>query len=453
MNNRIKKIFYNNITLKKLIARPIIKDTLITTILGIAGRSAGLLIPFFVSAWFGISEDTDTFFFALGILVFFSGVFAWAVESVIVPFVAKLRYEGQEQVIKFVSSLLLICLLFLTGTLIFSLLVAKPILSLLTYFSSYSMNLLWIFLLEITPIILLMTASGILSGVLNSYKVFGIPALLRSLSLIIILGIAYLLKGTFGIHALAFGYIVGETCRFIFLLWAFHQKGIGLIQFSLQQKKAVWEFFKISIYMIIGMCIAGLPPIINRTIASHFDQGSVSVLEYAEKMFYIPAGILGSGFLTVILSYWSKGFQEEGSQRLWKSVLLVTKLMIFLSFGAAVFLFAFRHLLASIAIGWGRIDEEKIAEVGQLFGIYLLGLVPNILNLILGRAHLVLKNTAILMKAAFIGVGILLLLNAVITPNMGLKGIALSLAGSQIFVSLFLFFTLEKSLRIQNERL
>lgn len=434
--------------IKRITNRPIIRDTFITTTLGIIGRSAGLLIPFFISAWFGISKDTDAFFFVLGILVFFSGVFAWAIESVIVPYIAKLESDGSEIIGKFVGSLLLSCWVFLLVTICFLLFAAKPILLFTTNFSHYSINTIWGLLVEISPVILLITASGILGGVLNAYKLFGYPAFSTTLSLIIIILIAYLFKDTYGVHAIVLGYIIGEAFRFVFLLLKFRQANIGQIVLSFQQKKLVYDFYKISVFMIIGMCIAGLPPIINRAIASHFGIGGVSIVEYAEKMFYIPAGVIGSGFLTVVLSYWSDVFHNRGAKELWNGVIRVTKLMVLISFFSTVLLFIFRFQLTSLAIGWGKIPETEIKEVAQLFGIYLLGLIPNILNLILVRAHLVLKNTVNLMKATFVGVGMLLLFNAIITPYIGLMGIALSLTGFQVAVSLFLFITLKKSLKI-----
>lgn len=74
-------------------ARPLVRDTITTTFLSTIGKAVGFLIPFFIAAWFGVSQETDAFFFVYGLIIFMAGVFANVVESVIVPFVAELRAE------------------------------------------------------------------------------------------------------------------------------------------------------------------------------------------------------------------------------------------------------------------------------------------------------------------------------------------------------------------------
>src|SRR5260370_40061836 len=81
-------------------------------------------------------------------------------------------------------------------------------------------------------------------------------------------------------------------------------------------RKTQLEFLKLCSYTIVSMVVAGPPPLINRMIASRWGPGSVSIVEYSEKMFYVPAGLLGSGFLTVLLSHWSLHFQEASVAKL-----------------------------------------------------------------------------------------------------------------------------------------
>ena len=85
--------------------RPLVWDTIKTTFWSVIGRGAGFLIPFFIAAWFGVSEETDAFFFAYGIILFLSGIFAPVVESVIVPYVAEAR-SNNEDVGKFIGNIL-----------------------------------------------------------------------------------------------------------------------------------------------------------------------------------------------------------------------------------------------------------------------------------------------------------------------------------------------------------
>ena len=70
---------------------PFLWDTITTTLLSTIGNGVGLLIPFFIALWFGVTSDTDAFFFSYGLILFFSLTVAPVVESVIVPYIAEAR--------------------------------------------------------------------------------------------------------------------------------------------------------------------------------------------------------------------------------------------------------------------------------------------------------------------------------------------------------------------------
>lgn len=430
-------------------ANPIARDTFVTTALGVVGRATNLIVPFLVGAWFGMKMETDVLFIALAFLVFCTGVFAWAIEAVMVPFVAKLRHGNTDGVGTFVGGLISVLglgLAFLLPLLI----LARPVLGRLTNFSGQALHLLCLLLVELAPVLLMVTVSSVLSGTLNAYQIFWAPAISTAISLVATACVAYISKDALGIHAVVLGFVVGEGSRLLFLWQVLRRYGIGSVRFTWHMEPQVREFLKVSSYQIGGMCIAGLPPLVNRSIASYWGAGSVSLVEYAEKMSYIPAGILSSGFLTVILSHWAKDFHEGGLGRLRSQVHRMAKLIGCLACIAAVILFAFRYPLASLALGWGKVPQEKIVEVGQLFGVYVLGLLPNVVGLVLGRGHLVMKNTNVLMQGSVVAVAVLLLLNLGLTPLLGLRAIAVANAGSQGAVCLYLFWTLRKPPKIQE---
>ncbi len=425
----------------------IARDTLTTTGLGVIGRSANLLIPFVVGGLFGVSADTDAVFLALGILVLFTGVFAWAVEAVVVPFIAKLRAKGEAKVAAFVGAVLLWSALGVLASCIVLLVLARPLLALLTSLSVDTINLTYVLLLELSPVLLLVMFSSVLSGTLNAYRIFWAPAVSSTLAVVVVIGAICLGKGGIGIHAVALGYVIGEVCRLLFLWSVLRKTGMGSIRLAPEGRQTQLEFLKLCSYTIVSMVVAGLPPLINRMIASYGGPGSVSIVEYAEKMFYVPAGLLGSGFLTVVLAHWSLNFQEAGVEKLRDDVYLTARVLASGALMASVVLYALRYPLVSLALGWGSIPKESLVQVARLYGVYLLGLLPNAIGLVFGRAHLVLRNTRVLLETALVGVGVLLLLNAWLAPRFGLTGIALATAGCHTAYAVYLFWMLEKALR------
>ena len=109
-------------------SRALVWDTITTTGWSTVGKGMGFLVPFFVAAWFGVTAETDAFFFAYGLILFFSMTFAPVVESIIVPYIAEAR-SNNEDVGKFVGRILGISgigLLALVGIVLFCLLYTSP---------------------------------------------------------------------------------------------------------------------------------------------------------------------------------------------------------------------------------------------------------------------------------------------------------------------------------------
>jgi peptidoglycan biosynthesis protein MviN/MurJ (putative lipid II flippase) len=152
----------------QLRTRPLIWDTITTTIWSTLGKAAGFLIPFFIAAWFGVSAETDAFFFAYGLVIFLATIFSPVVETIIVPFIVDIRLKG-ENVGDFLGMTFGISLLGLLSLSAFFLLIIKPLLAITTKFSPDGLNLITLILYESIPMVILIVWTSILS-VHWSYK-------------------------------------------------------------------------------------------------------------------------------------------------------------------------------------------------------------------------------------------------------------------------------------------
>ena len=73
------------------------RDTVTTTAWNFLGRAVGFLTPIFLSAWFGISSETDAFFFGYGLIVFIAGIFPPSIENMTVPYIAEIRVTSAKE--------------------------------------------------------------------------------------------------------------------------------------------------------------------------------------------------------------------------------------------------------------------------------------------------------------------------------------------------------------------
>ena len=156
---------------------PLFRDTFTTTIWNILGKGMGLLIPFFIAACYGVSLETDIFFFLYGFILYLTSIVAISVKSNIVPFIAKIKSEQKVDTSLFASRLFSIILLIAIGLTIIFVIFARPIFSLITNFPKDSQGLLFQLFLATSPLLVLIILSSVLEGVLNAYFKFWLPAI------------------------------------------------------------------------------------------------------------------------------------------------------------------------------------------------------------------------------------------------------------------------------------
>jgi putative peptidoglycan lipid II flippase len=431
-------------------SRPLLWDTVTTTLFSTVGKSVGFLIPFFIAAWFGVSSETDAFFFAYGLILFLSGMFAQVVESVIVPYIAEAR-ANNEDIGKFVGNILGVTgigLLAFAGAV---LLVIKPVLSVITRFDPQALDLIYWLLFETTPLIILLVWTSVLAGTLNAYKKFAFPAISPAFRAIVNLSIIFSFKSIFGIHAIALGYVAGEVVRLIILAGVIKRLNLFKLGLSFQVDPKLREFLKTASYQTMGMVAVGLNPIVDKTMASWLGKGSVSVLHYADRLYMIPITFMTTGLMVTLLSHWSNMYYN-GQQRLKKAVKKTIKIVGFITLPVMLFLILFHQPIVKFAFGRGAFNQARLQEVGWVWVYYLFGLAPYIFSQIFNRRLLVLKRTRLLCILSLFWVSLNVILNILFMYFLQVAGIALSTSIVYVIASIILFGIFKKDIESNEDK-
>ena len=405
--------------------RPLLRDAVTTTFWITIGKGAGFLIPFFIAAWFGVGPGTDAFFFAYGLILFLSTIFSAAVETIIVPFIAESRVR-HEDVGAFVGSILMVSGLFLALITAIFLLTIKSTLGIVTRFSTDDIHLVFQILLETSPLTILLVWTSILSGAMNAYKIFSVPAFSPAFRAVITLGIIFYLKGTMGVHAIAWGYVVGEAARLIMLFVIIRETQLFRFRFALSYKPEFIVFLKTAASLLAGMTLLSCAPIINKAMASWLGTGNVSLLEYADRLYMIPTTLLNSGLIVALLSHWSERYQKEGEERLRHDLMRAVKIVIILCLFLTAVLYGTRNFLVQIVYGHGQFPQERLSEVSDIFVCLIVGLTPFFICQLYVRAFLAKKNTRVFLLAAVYTIIATVLFNLILLRIMGITGIALA---------------------------
>jgi putative peptidoglycan lipid II flippase len=417
--NRISRL------LSQLKSRPIVRDTLITTFFATSGKGIGFLIPFFIAAWYGVDKNTDAFFFAYGLIIFLAMIFSPVMESIIIPFIAEKR-ANHEDIGRFVGRILGTSAIGLLALSAIFLVLVKPVLIMVTKFSPEGLDLIYNILLESIPLVVLLVWTSILAGTLNAHKIFVIPAISPAFRAVATLLFIFAFKNSLGVHAIAWGYVIGEIFRLGILFILLHRLNLFKLSISIGWEESIIDFFKTSSYQIFGMVVLGFAPIINKTMASWLGKGSVSILEYADRLYLIPITFLSSGFIITFLAHWSDRYQTGGDIQLRRDVFRAGIIIGIISILLSFFLFVTKGYFIPLIYGHGKFPRELIGDVSLVFGYYLLGLAPYFLTQVYVRAFLTKKDTKVLLFSGILRSSGTIVFTLILIRVMGIAGIALS---------------------------
>jgi putative peptidoglycan lipid II flippase len=429
----------------------ILGDTALTSFMATVGRGAGFAVPFFVAAWFGVTDGTDAFFYVYGIILLLAGVFAPVVQNVLVPFVAEIKAQDEREIGDFLGRALVVSVSALTAMAVLVLLVARPVLDVVSDFSDDSLALISRLLLETIPLLILLIVTSLLSGTLNAYRKFSLPAVSPGLRAVVALTVIAFLKDRIGVHSIALGYVVGELVRCAVLLVYAARIGIAPSFRSLRPDGRIIHFLKTASYQVAGLSVLALTPIVDKTMASWLAPGSVSVLEYATRLYEIPMTFVVGGLFVVLLSHWSIRFYERSRVHFKAEVMRTAGLVAAGAVALGAALIILRGSLVTLLYGRGEFPEAHLASVQTIWAIYLIGLGPTLFGRVFVRAHLVLKNTKLLMLA---GIGTFVMkvaLNLAFVRPLGLNGLALSTTITESVIAAFLLISFLKASDVASD--
>ena len=428
----------------------LVRNIFSTTIWNTIGKGIGFFIPFFIAAWFGLNIRTDAFFFVYGVIIYLTGIFGTSLENNVVPFIAKIKAGGKEDLSQFMSRLLSAALVAMAGLTVLFIVFIGPVSRLITHFPVSSHGLLFRLFIEISPLLILLVLASILAGLLNAHFKFWLPAVSTGIRALICLIVIFITKDRFGIHSITLGYVLGEAVRLLIFMGFVAREKIISFRFSLDLSPELKTFFKTLSFQVISMLAIGLNPLVDKVMASWLEIGSVSTIQYAHRLYFIPTAFIISGPMVVILSDWSNRYHKHNNIKILKDDMhKAIKVLAAASIFIMLILFAFNRQLVNIAYARGEFPMELLGVVGITFLCYLAGLVFYLLSQLVVRAHLVIRNTKTLMKTAFISNILNISLNLVFMRFFGVKGIALSTSFTVMATFAYLYW----SFQVKNREL
>lgn len=422
-------------------------------------RVLGLVRDAVLANYFVIGGALDAFFVAFRIpnllrRLFAEGAFSLAFVPVLSEYKQTRSKEDLKDLIDHVAGSLAIILLVIS---VIGIIAAPFIINLFTVFvteGSETRPELAVSLLRITfPYILFISLTAFLSGILNTYRQFAIPAFTPVLLNIVMIAAAVWWAPSFDepVKALAWGVFIGGIVQLLFQLPALVR--LGLVP-RFRYKKAhtgVKKITKLMIPALFGSSVAQVNILINTAIAYALVSGSVSWLYFSDRFVELPLALIGVAIGTVILPKLSGDHANKASEAFSSTLSWAMRLALLVGIPAMVGLILLAKPILATVIDNGVNNWNDVEMASMSLMTYSLGLPAFILVKVLAPGFYSRQDTKTPVRIGIIAMFSNMLLSLIIVLpwyKMGYvgahAGLALATALAAYINAGMLFYQLKK---------
>jgi len=372
-------------------------------------RVMGLIRDIIFARFFGAGLATDAFFVAFKIpnfmrRLFAEGAFSQGFIPVLSEYKVQKEHDDVRALVSRVMGTLGLVLLVLTGLGLFLL---PPLFDWIGsgWFTGQEQQK-WLLAGELIrwtfPYIFFISLTALVSGVLNTYQIFALPAFAPVLLNIVLigatLGFAYQFEQP--VTAIAIGVFVAGVVQLVFLLPALYRLRLLATPLWGWAHGGVNRIVKLMLPAIFGASVVQINLMIDTAIAFLLVSGSVSWLYYSDRLVEFPLGIFGIALSTVLLPGLSKRFASNALEDFSRLMDWGMRLALLIGIPAATGLFVLSGPLIATLFGYDAFSLHSTQMSSLSLMAYAIGLPAFIFVKVLAPGFFARQDTKSPVKAA-----------------------------------------------------
>lgn len=283
----------------------------------------------------------------------------------------------------------------------------------------------------------------------NSFTIPGFTSVAKNIIIII----SILLSIKYGPYVMIWGTLIGISSEFLFLVPFVINKGYRYKFIINLKDKYVSKMLLLTIPVFIGVAVNQVNALVDRTLASTLAEGSVSALNYANKLNTFVTVLFITSIGSVIYPKLAKLSIDNNKSIFIKSVTKSINCIIILVMPISVGAIVLANPIIKILFERGAFDSQATNLTAIALRMYSIGMISTGLIEILGKIFYSIQDTKTPMKNSAISMGINIILNFMMIKQLRLVGLALSTSISSIICMVLLFNSLKKRIGYfgQNE--
>lgn len=403
---------------------------------------AAIVKELVVAHQFGTGDALDAFLIAFLLPSSIMNIVAGSFNAALIPTYIQVRdREGWESAQKLLSNIfigssglliILSILLVVTAPFVLPLLGAG--------FNKEKLALTQSLFFIMLPILLLSGLAKIGGAVLNAGERFAMvavsPLMTYSAAIVVLLWAGK----TWGIYALAIGTVIGFALEGGFLLWGLHRRGHPLVfrwnGFDAVTVQVIRQFVPV----VAGSLLMGSTTLIDQTMATLLDPGSVAALNYGSRVTGVLIGLAATALGTAVIPFFSQQVARRDLDGVRSTFHGYLRFIFLVTLPITGLLFAFSEPVVKFLFQKGSFTAHDTLVVTQVQAYYALQIPFYIAGTLVVRLISSLRANHALLWGAAINMPMNIALNYLFMKKMGVAGIALSTSCVYLISFSFLYY-------------
>ncbi|OGN34559.1 MAG: murein biosynthesis integral membrane protein MurJ [Candidatus Yanofskybacteria bacterium RIFCSPLOWO2_02_FULL_47_9b] len=430
----------------------IFRASVLIGVLTIVGKLVGLWRDRVLAGQFGASAELDVYYAAFRIPdLVFNLLILGATSSAIVPIFIEYYQRDKASAWRTIQNFLNIMVVGVAFLSVIVLVLAQPIASWIgPGFESAQVatlaNLMRIMLVS-TLVFAVSTVLGSVLHALQRFLVYALAPVFYSLG--IIAGAVFLVPlferwGYNGIYGLGVGVVLGALLHLLIQLPVALREGFRFGRLFDISDYAFKRMITLMIPRTLALGAYNIGLTIVTGITSLLGSGSITIINLATNLQFVPVSVVGISLATAIFPQLSSDATTKDTAEFKRKLNYALKITLFLTAIIAVSVFVFRELIVDIIFRVGSFSETDRAVTASVLGIFMFSVMAQSLIHIITRAYYAFQNT----KTPFLVAIFSIVLNVWLSYalglqlGMGVKGIAIAtvVAYNINFILLYVLF-------------
>jgi len=291
---------------------------------------------------------------------------------------------------------------------------------------------------------LLLGISGIIGGVLQSFKrfvIYSVAPLFYNLGIIV--GALWFVNW-WGVAGLAWGVVLGAFLHLIIQVPSAQQLGFSYHYFIKWRDENTLKIWRLMIPRTLSLAISQINLVVITVLASGLSSGSLTIFNLANNLQSFPIGIFGISF--AIAAFPSLAAVAFDKEKITAHFSQTMRQILFFMVPATALIIILRAQIIRVVLGAGNFDWSDTILTMNTLGFFALSLFAQATIPLLVRVFYARQNSTIPFYLGLASVIINVGLSLFLGQKMGVAGLALAYSIANILNFIFLWICLYETI-------